>query len=71
MVWARVTTVRLGYELSRSESALRTLERKRADLERAVTTFRAPERLRQIGSEELGLVPPSAEAVDELAEARP
>lgn len=60
LVWTRVTTVQLGYELSRSRAALRVLEKRKANLERAKSSLEAPDRLRAIARDELQMVPPSA-----------
>lgn len=63
LVWTRVTTVELGYQLTRSRASLTALENRRATLERVRTSLRAPERLRTIAREELNMGPPSAETL--------
>lgn len=63
LVWTRVTTLRLGYELARARAAVAVLEEENRVLATEVSALRSPERLRQIGRERFGLRPPSAEQV--------
>jgi cell division protein FtsL len=62
LVWTRVTTLRLGYELARLREEVERLEEKNRVLQTSVSALESPERLRELGRE-LGLRPPRAEEV--------
>ncbi|MGF1508506.1 MAG: cell division protein FtsL [Myxococcota bacterium] len=57
LVWTRVVTVQLGYELSRALQEHQALSRENAALELERTTLSTPERLRRLGTR-MGLGPP-------------
>ncbi len=57
VVWTRVTTLRLGYELARTQAALKKLDEANAELEATVATGRTPRDLTRIGRK-LGLAEP-------------
>ena len=63
LVWTRVTTVQLGYELARLQAALQVLEEQNRVRATEVSRLRAPLRLRTMAVERFGLRPPSAEQV--------
>ena len=62
LVWTRVTTLRLGYELARAQADLQTLEEENRVLTTEVSAERSPERLRRM-AREYGLRPPAREQV--------
>lgn len=71
LVWTRVTTLRLGYELARAQTALRALEEENRVLGTAVSALRSPERLRSMATRRFQLRPPSAEQVAKASVAPP
>lgn len=63
LVWARITTLRLGYELAETQSAVERLEDANRLLRSENQVERSPERLRRIATERFGLRPPRASDV--------
>ena len=61
-VWTRVTTVRLGYALSRETAAQRRLLAERDGLRLDVAALKSPDRLVKLAAER-GLAPPSPDRV--------
>lgn len=63
-VWARVTTIRLGYELSSANEESKVLEEHNQSLRMERSALESPARLIRLG-EELGLGPPRASQIVE------
>lgn len=67
-VWTQVTTVRLGYELSKAAKAHKNLLEENRGLRIEVAALKAPERLERLAKIHHGLAPPRSEQVIELSE---
>lgn len=67
-VWTQVTTVRLGYELSKAAKAHQRLLEENRGLRIEVAALKAPERLQRLAKIHHGLAPPRTEQVIELSE---
>lgn len=65
-VWAEVTTLRLGYQLSQAGEAHRALLEENRGLRVEVAALRAPERLKRLAAD-YGLEPPRTEQVVRVA----
>lgn len=63
LVWTRVSTVCLGYELARLQTVVQTLEERNHILSTEVSALRSPDRLRAMATERFGLRPPSRQQV--------
>jgi len=62
-VTSRVMVVKMGYELSRLDSAAAALTRENDQLRLELATLKNPARLEGIARKQLGLVPPTAGTV--------
>lgn len=62
-VWAEMTTVHLGYQLSRASEMHRKLLEENRGLRIEVAALRAPERLKRIAEDRFHLEPPKTEQV--------
>lgn len=63
LVWVRVTTVQLGYELAKTQAALQALEEQNRVISTQVSSLKSPERLRELAKERFRLSSPTAEQV--------
>jgi cell division protein FtsL len=66
LVWTRVTTVRLGYELSKAVEVHERLLEENRGLRVEVATLEAPSRLKRLARSEYGLEKPKSEQVIEI-----
>ena len=62
-VWTRVSTVRLGYDLSRAGEMNRRLNEENRGLRIEVASLKAPERLKQLAETQYHLAPPRTQQV--------
>ena len=62
-VWTHVTTVRLGYLLSRAAENRDALVEENRALRIEISSLEAPERLARIATERFGLVPPRPDQI--------
>jgi len=57
-IWARLTVVSLGYEISSAEAERKTLVERNSRLKVEYARLRSPERIERIATKRLGLVHP-------------
>ncbi len=69
-VWTKVTTVRLGYALSRAGNTHKRILEKNRALRVEVAALKAPERLKELAQAHYKLAPPKSEQVVRLTEAK-
>jgi cell division protein FtsL len=62
-MWPRVHSVRLGYQLQRSEQRLRDLLQERDQLRLDIASLKDPRRVYEVATEQLGMQLPKREQV--------
>ena len=65
-LWSRMTVVKLGYEISKANSASGALTEKRSRLKFEYEKLKSPERVEKIAMNELGLIYPTGERIINL-----
>lgn len=63
LVWTRVTTLRLGYELAETQSQLQRIVKENETLRASVSALESSGRLRALAKDEFGLERPRAEQI--------
>lgn len=62
-LWSRMAVVKLGYEISKANSARAELSEKRSRLKFEYEKLKSPERVEKIAAHELGLIYPTGERI--------
>ncbi len=62
-IWSRMAVVKLGYEISKADSARAELGEKRSRLKFEYEKLKSPERVEKIAANELGLIYPTGERI--------
>lgn len=62
-LWSRMAVVKLGYEISKANSARAELGEKRSRLKFEYEKLKSPERVEKIAASELGLIYPTGERI--------
>jgi len=65
-VWLHLQVINVGYELSATRRVVSRLEHRKNELRIELATLRAPERLSELASERLQMVPPERGQVVEM-----